>query len=328
MLRFYPSRREEREDEFKPKRFLKALKTDLETEEWEPLGVEEKFPPKVFFIDGVRRTELRVSVFDGNFLGEGIFVSVGAGALEVDLSGSKPTYRTLGEVVRRFFVYYGNFEVKNPVEVDLFGKREVFVPVKSPMENVSAFANILMRGLEVEVAKGVLKEKGFTLMDGTVKTKRFVPTLAYIVKEVGNFHLKGLEGILFELKRGERTPAFLFSERVEYYNPRSKTHGEREILKVGVFVKLSEEPFGNVNPLEGLARLELPFDGAASPSDYAETLNAAAAIALHFANHPLRDRRSPQNLTAIAFLERELRRLLGKYELVRRGLIGTLGVAH
>jgi hypothetical protein len=70
--------------------------------------------------------------------------------------------------------------------------------------------------------------------------------------------------------------------------------------------------------------LELPFDEKADPKEVIDTLEKAAAIALKFANHPLRDRRSPQNLTAIAYLEKNLRAYLGNHKLIRSYLITHL----
>jgi hypothetical protein len=122
------------------------------------------------------------------------------------------------------------------------------------------------------------------------------------------------------LRPGERTPAFVFEEPTD---PKTPEGAKQPLKKVAVYARL---PGWGANPLEDVVRLELPLDERAEPGEVVKTLERAASLALRFANHPLRDRRSPQNLTAIAFLERYLRPYLGKKKLLRSLIYAALGV--
>ncbi|GEM_PF-3058377 len=328
MLRFFPQRDEKNED-FKPKKVVKSLKPDWEIplKGWQPIEVDLNLLPKrVFFIDGVRRTELRVSIFDGKtFLGEGIFVSLGAGFVEIDFSRRFFRYRPqLFNGVKRYFIHNAAKKINNfPTEWNIKGRgfNTVYKTIYSPDEDISAFANLLMRKLEVETFKGLkLKEGDFLLMDGTVKTTKFVPNVAYLAKDFRYIHLdEEYFEILFNLKKGQRTPAFLFEEITTYFDKREGKFKERVVPKIGTYIKLADnspQPSFKENPFFGLARIEIPL--VENKKDAILTLEKAAALAVFFANHPLRDKRSPQNLTPIAFLEKHLRRYLGHYSLLRR----------
>lgn len=358
MVRLLPDPRREGEEDFKPKRFEGVVDVTYEVPKgsWKPLKVNpDSIPRKVLFVDGVRRTELRVTILNPEgentpFAGEGIFISIGAGCALVDLDGStRPEYRMVGSTVRRYFVHnamlssekpsppQGHFESLNgkslnlpqEVEVDLWGRNLTFKTVESNTPDVSLYANYLMRSAEIDIAREVLsQERTFTVMDGPVKTLKFLPFISHLVKDVNNFHLGGgLENILLELKKGERTPLFVFEETTAYYNRKSGQYGTKKVKKIGAYVRLIDAReagrFG-LNPLTGLVRIEFPYDPTVSVSEVSEAVQKAAAVALHFANHPLRDRRSPQNLTPIAFVEKELRRFLGRYELIRRALLSKL----
>ncbi len=321
MLRFFPAPRDERETEFEPKRFLKSINPRYEVSgTWKPLKVEGRVPPKVLFVDGVRRTEFRSTIFDGNrFVGEGIFISIGAGVLEVDLSTERPSYNLLESKVGRYFIHHLEERVEVPPLWEVFDENFLlrFESVHSPLRDLGKTANYLMKRLEIEVAKSYLRDDRLLIMDGTVKTSRFYPSVAYLVKEQKNFYLQGMEQILFDLKEGERTPIFLFEERTTAFKD-GKPY-EVSVKKLASYVRISGQ-FGD--PTAGLVRIELPY--TENVKDAVETVERAAAAAILFANDPLRDRRAPQNLTSIAFLERELRRYLGKYELVRRKILGLL----
>ena len=205
------------------------------------------------------------------------------------------------------------------VEIKTDSQNLVFKPLRSPIGEISVFANRVMKKLETRLLKEVNDQKTPIIADGPVKLFNFYPNVAYIVKESRYFYVSGWEELLFNLKRGERTPLFLYEEPLE----RITQEGIKEIKtqKVGSYIKLWEGRFLG-NPLGAIARIEFPYGG--SLQQLKEAVSWASAVALHFANDPLRDKRSPQNLTAIAFLERELRRKLGEYSFIRRKLEGAI----
>ncbi|HIP98903.1 MAG TPA: hypothetical protein EYH37_06060 [Aquifex aeolicus] len=326
MLRFFPAEREVRNEEYQPKKFVKTLEPFLEVkrENWKPIKVDGNLPPKIVFIDGVRRTEYRVEIFDGNrFAGEGIFISIGAGALLIDRSLDRVDYKLLYRNVKRYFIHNAK-GVKVPPrwETTVGETKLVFETMDSPMENVSEYANGVMKKMELEVLRQVYGSDIFVVSDGPVKTTKFLPNVIYLVKESRYFYLQGLEEVLFNIKGGERTPLFLFEEEAKRTKG-GKTEGVK-VKKVGCYVRLApvHPQMAVENPLAGIARLEVPHGGDLKLLK--EIMEKGASVAVYFANDPLRDRRSPQNLTPIAALEKELRRLLGKYEIIRRRVGTTL----
>ena len=323
MIRFFPSAGEDREEAKPSKRFLEIKDPYWETESWNPLEVSESIPPRIRFVDGVRRTEYRVNIFDGDrFAGEGIFLSLGAGVVEVDLSGVRPEYRLLLWKVERFFVHNAEgVEIPPSWRLETDGGLLEFKTVKSPIAEISEYGNLLMKKLEVSTFRETDDGETPVVMDGPVKLKKFLPNVVYLVKEAKYFYLKGFEKYLFTLKRGYRTPFFLFEEGVKTLS--DKGFIDRKVSKVGGYVRIggdnSHGGFGD--PLGGLARLEIPHGGDRNLSK--KILERGAAIAVFFANRSLRDARSPQNLTTIAYLEKELRRRLGEYKVIRR-MVGNL----
>ena len=327
MLRFFPSLREDNELEQPTKRFLEIKDPYVETDKWEPIGVKEGIPDSVRFIDGVRRTELRTSIFDGeHFAGEGIFLSVGAGVLEVDRSGARPEYRLLHREIKRYFVHNlrGKKDIPPLWRVETDGGPLEFESVVSPVGEISEYGNFLMKKLEVAALRRVDDGRTTTIFDGPVKVGKFFPNVVYSVKESKYFYLQGFEKLLLSLKGGQRSPIFRFEERIRSITDKGVV--ERTVSKIGCYVRIGSPSGGNrVDPLGGLVRLEVPAGG-----DREETLRLlerGAAIVHFFANSSLRDRRSPQNLTTIAYLERELRRRLGEYRIVRR-FVGRLIGEH
>ena len=326
MLKFFPAEREGRGENYQPKKVVRNLNPFLEVEKdnWKPVRLGENLPPKIVFIDGVRRTEYRVEIFDGNrFAGEGIFISIGAGALTVDLTGSTPRYSYPLKVVKRFFIHNTDgVEIPPLWETPVGEGKLLFKSLHSPMEDISEFANAVMRKMELLVLKEVYSPDSFVVADGPVKTSQFLPNVVYLVKESRYLYLQGLESVLFQLRKGERTPLFLFEEEVK--RAKGNQTEEIKVKKVGCYVKIAQlhPQMALENPLSGIARLEVPQGG--DWKIIKEMMDKGGNVAVYFANDPLRDRRSPQNLTPIAVLEKELRRLLGRYELIRRRIGSTL----
>jgi hypothetical protein len=320
MVVFRPSPERFREEEFKPRKLVR-IKELLEGNSWEPKRVKASPPPSVCFVDGVRRTEYRTAVFsdDGRFAGEGIFLSLGAGALLVNTE--RGDFEVFSPLVERFFVHNTKDEnIPETFSVEVGRNILNFKSIPSRSDDISAFGNLLMRELEKKVAAKVLKEKKtFLVMDGTVKLKRFFPNAVHLVKDGVGFYDREEGELLLKLKKGERSPLFLFEEPVTVAK---KGFSERKIKKVGCYVKLSDGPF--TDPFASIVRLEMPLDGDTPPGRMVKTFERGAAAVLRYANDPLRDPRAPKNLTTVAFLEKELRRRLGRYESIRAAVLRTL----
>ncbi len=318
MLRFFPNPRENREFEEETRRVVEILDPSYETcGSWNPIKVEEKIPKKLLFVDGVRRTEFRTTIFDDNhFLGEAIFISVGVGVLKVSFDEQRANYELINPTVKRFFIYHSeeNLEIPPFWETKIGNYLLKFETIKSPSRNLGKLANLQMGKLEIEAAFSSLSKDSFLIMDGPVKRNRFLKNVAYLVKEQKNIYLQGREDIVFRLKRGYRTPLFLFEEHVEGLTKNGE-YKVGKVKKLACYVCLADKE-GLSDPTLNLARIELPY--TENGEEAIKTAEMAAAAALFFANKPLRDFRAPQNLTTIAFLEKQLRRYLGEYSLIRR----------
>jgi hypothetical protein len=325
-LRYYPLPEEQTEETQQP-RFSEAADYTYEVKGWKPIPVRDFEFKKVYFVDGVRYTHAKVGVAeDENFdtIGYGIFISMAAGVCKVEKDRlGRYDYAVLHPRTGRFFVH----TLKDALLPSEFrfgvGNGEVVFKTIEAVD-LSVGAALLLRKLEKEVVKKLWSGgfDGFTLMDGTVKTRRFVPDAAHVVKKSNVFYLSGdHRRILGFLRAGERTPAFVFEEPTD---PETPEGGKKILKKVGIYARL---PGWGGDPLSHLVRIELPFDERANPREVVETLEKAAALSMRFANHPLMDRRSPQNLTAVAFLERQLRTYLGKNKLLRSLIYAALGVA-
>jgi len=318
MLRFFPNPREERETELETRRVAEILDPTYEVVgSWNPIRVDTDIPQRILFVDGVRRTELRTTIFDDDrFLGEAIFISVGAGALKVDLTKRRLDYELLFPSVERYFIYHARKETDIPPywETRIGNYRLRFDSAKSPDRDLGKVANLKMGRLELSVSQKVESEGHFLLMDGPVKRNHFSEGVAYLVKEQKNIYLEGKEEIVFKLQKGYRTPIFLFEEQVNGLTKNGKWKSLK-VKKLGAYVCLSER-VGLSDPTLSLARIEIPHTENVEKA--VETIDKAAVVALLFANNPLRDYRAPQNLTAIAFLEKQLRRYLGEHGLIRR----------
>lgn len=318
MLRFFPNPREERETEQETRKIAEILDPSYEVDgSWKPIKVKTEVPKKLLFVDGVRRTEYRTTIFDDDqFLGEAIFISIGAGALEVDFTGRGPHYNVLFPTIERYFIY----SISRAVEIPPYWETSIgnytlrFKSLMAFGRDLGKTANLQMGKLEVRVSQKVLTDNHFLLMDGPVKKNLYQENVAYLVKDQKNIYLQGKEEIIFKLQKGYRTPIFLFEEFVGGLTKEGK-YKTKKVKKLASYVCLADR-VGLNDPTLSLLRIELPFTKDVKKA--VETVEKAAAAALMFANKPLRDFRAPQNLTTIAFLEKELRRYLGEYKLIRR----------
>jgi len=280
----------------------------FETRRWRPLPVDGRPPGRVIFIDGVSRSEVDYLIYEGTeYLGWISFVSLAAGALEVrPFAPLAERILTPLEPVKKHLILHTAPADLLPERLELsfdrgsvsFLRRELRDPSLQPRE----LRNLLMSRLEAKVLERLRGEDAFLLADGPLRGEAVGDNLAFLVKSFKKIHLPRGGAVLTELAEGERTPAFVFTER--------------GVKKAACFVRL---PGGGSGPLDGLVRLEVPAgDGALT------ALERAAAVALFFANRPHRDRRSPQNLMPIARLEELLRRRLGDQRLLLRRIEAAL----
>lgn len=256
-------------------------------EPWAPIGEKAASWPLLHFVDGRERVEALLS--DGQRL-------VLLGSLAVGAVAWREGRMRLGEVwVRRYAV----------------GAEETFrlgalsyepLPLEGPAD-----PQALLKGLqeerarlEAELARGL--QGGVVVVDGPLRMAR-PRSLGYIKAHWARYLPEKEQGLLRELKPGERTPAFLLRR------------GGREVASWYLRLPLS----GAYPPGAGLLRVEAPLEG------FQEMAELSLSLFPALASHPAKDPRAPQNLLPTGGLERELGRRMGSREVVGRQIARFLG---
>ncbi len=269
------------------------LGVELPPGEWHPL----RPPPApdrvtVAFVDGVQRVEARVWVETQQGIRLGLCASYAAGVVRC----AERAEVVAVEVERGLFVA--------PVAgVEGLRTRLADYPVRAvageTSEELRAGVHERMTQLEARLARQA-GPADLVVVDGHLKGRADIPGAVGYVKRHHVSYLAEGEEILARLGPGERTPLFLVTSSWSRYS---------------WYVRL---PGAGPYPWAGIARCEaspdLPVDDARRLADL------ATAVLPLFASEAYRDRRAPQNLVAIAGLERELRRRLGDRDLLLRAL--------
>ncbi len=288
----------------------------VEYRNWKPLNGSVTKKLRLAFVDGVRRTEKALYLEDPEkgVMVEGAFVSVGAGAIVLTLGELSTLEEALREVrVKRYFLVREGIEVGQPhlKFITKAGKLE-FEVVKSPTE-LSPYVNELMASLEEEVAyslHGGNQPVDLIVSDGPVRSvarKGNIPLVGYVKKHKRLYVLPEHVKILSEMRVGQRTPIVLV-----------RSSEESRVQKFVWYLKLSEG-----EGLTSIARLEVP--ARVGLRDAVRIADLTTTIIPRFASSEFNDRRAPQNLIPIKYLENFLRRQLGSQTLIRRLIAEFIG---
>lgn len=275
-----------------------AARVDLDVEipgaSWEP--VCSTIPPatSVCFIDGVRRIDARVWVFDGEAGADlGICASYAAGvvrcdgpqiqieAVAVERSAFAPA--GLGEVATRYGTY-------SPVAVVSTTASDLINALQSRMGDLETSVAARARPAELVV------------VDGPLGRRESVPgAVGYIKSHRAEYLPPEQARVIAHLGPGERTPVFLTETTWSRYS---------------WYLRL---PGGSGHPWAGVVRCEAA--SSLSVEESVRVANLASATLTRFASEPHKDPRAPQNLYPVGGLERELRRRLGDERLMYRALV-------
>jgi len=287
----------------------------VETDHWRPIDGKPVKRMKIGFIDGVRRTENMVYVEDPEemLVVEGAFVSVGAGAITLEFG----RLNTLEEafkraIVKRYFLLRENINSAKPKLRFITSAGTIEFEVKHTKKELSPFVNDLMANLEALVAESVYKEGEAELLitDGTLHfnvKRKGLPFIGYVKKHKRIYLYPEHYEVLRKLKVGQRTPLVLIHSQ-----PTTEENGRTDKFdKFTWYVKLSEG-----EGINSVARLEVPAEIGVEKA--IELADLSAYIVPKFASVEFSDRRAPQNLIPIRYLENYLRRHLGCQSLIRK----------
>lgn len=282
----------------------------VETDDWSaPRGTGKVERVALWFVDGVRRTELRLIADTSARSVRGLLGSWAVGAVRCDDVAAFGPF----EVGRALVL--GSGERGEALEVRCGRDGLRFEPRSTPgsePDDPLIELQHLMREAEGDLAARIAHERdAVVLMDGplspTLRRSATACPVVGVVKRFGRDYLAAPEATLLpKLRAGQRTPLFAFSAR--------------EVRRYAWYVRVADL-VGPWHDHAGLVRCE-----ARATLEMAEAAALADRVTSYlpaFAGRP-QDPRTPQNLLPIAGLETWLRHRLADSALVRRALIAHL----
>lgn len=283
-----------------------------ESRPWERVAPRPEPPAAVQIVDGVRRAEAHAmdEAGDGTLI-LGLFGSYAVGA--VCCNGRAQLLEDRFRVERRYFQTGGD-----PASREIPGGNASLcfraeIPEKASTANDLVDAlNRKMLDEEAKLAEELSRDEStLTLVDGPLRLRSPGQRVIGYIKRVHRWYLPtDRQRLLLDLEVGERTPVFRIVEGAEGRNDRLSW-----FLRIA---KLS----GHYHPLAGVMRLEVP---GGLPCDLAARLADQSALVLPgLASSPVRDPRSPQNLTPVGALEAALTHRLGDRRWINRLLTAAI----
>ena len=279
---------------------------DVERSDWSvPVSTDEPEPRVIWFVDGVRRVELRVLAEEDGARVHGLFGSWAVGAVRSD---GRATFQE-HEVGRNLVLGGGRSAMR--VEIDAGSHRLVFEPrtetggdPDTPLLGLQE----AMRSAEAAIATRIAGSSGcLVIVDGPLKTLRDETTspIVGVVKRFVRAYLgPEHDGLLGRLEPGQRTPLFGLAyegqpfERFAWYTrlvpSRAAWHDHAGLVRCEVRAGVGVE---EARSLADRVSSTLPrFAGRSS------------------------DPRYPQNLAPVGGLETWLQHRMGHRGLIRRAI--------
>jgi hypothetical protein len=281
--------------------------TTLETDDWtHPIAPPERpSDAPVFFVDGVRRVELRVLARDGDASAPGLFGSYAVGAVRCDGRAAFDQHR-----VERKVVVGGGLPVQ-AAEIPAGASMLCFQPVREASLEPEAPLQHLqdaMRGDENALAARLAGAGApLVVVDGPLRLGEPIdgPLVGAIKRFVRRYLEPEQDRLIGRLATGQRTPVFGLLD----------TGGVRRGYSWYTRVAHLAGPWhDHAGVLRCEVRASLGLDAAVTMADRVTALLPA------FAGRPA-DPRTPQNLVPIAGLESWLRHRMGDARVIRRALL-------
>lgn len=265
----------------------------VETREWQALSPRPCAFPVAAFIDGVSRVDARAYLQTEETTVQGIFGSVGIGAVLVEGSATfGPTQ------VHRAAIFGGGRSADAPPMPAPLAYASRSVPGERP-EEIRKGLESFRHEVEVKMAHRLAQQGYLVIADGALGVFEPVDIVGFIKSHAKAYLPPPIDRVVADLGAGQRTPVFQFDvirPRYSWYLRLADGEGQ--------------------HPWAGVARCEV-----------SATMSLERAIGLadmvtsnlpRFASRPFWDTRAPQNLVPIATLERRLWHLLGDRNLVYR----------
>jgi hypothetical protein len=283
---------------------------NVETGDWSrPVRPPLPEPGEVWFVDGVRRVELRVVASEDGARAYGLFGSFAVGAVRSEGRASFGPHQVDRVVV------LGSGLVPDPVDVEVGGARLRYRPVSEPGSEPDQPLHRLqkeMQAAEVRLALEVASDpRRLVLADGRWESRQETasPVVGVVKRWSRGYLLPEHEALVGRLQPGERTPLFGLVEPDE------------TLGRYAWYARVAPlRP--EWHPQAGVVRCELP---AGVGLDRAREVADGVTALLPWFGGRRGDPRFPQNLAPVASLEGWLRHRLGHAGLIRRALTARLG---
>jgi hypothetical protein len=280
-----------------------------ETSNWSaPLSPAHPGRLSLWFVDGVRRVELRLVAEDGSRRLPGLFGSFAAGGVRCDGRALFSDHRL------RRAVILGGGVLPGRVGVSIGRASVTFQPATDPGTDPDRplwRLQQLMREEEGNLAARAADDSGsIVLVDGPLTFRD--PTRAPVVGVVKRYSRQYLqpeqEALLARLRAGQRTPLFALGD------------DQQPVQRFAWYTRLSDHrpPW---HDHAGVVRCEVR--AAVGLEEAVRLADSVSVILPAYGGHP-GDPRSPQNLAPVAALEVWLRHRMGDHAILRRALIEWL----
>jgi hypothetical protein len=280
----------------------------VEHDKWVAVLPNAGARPRLVFVDGVRRVEMRLLADLEESAYYGLFGVLAAGA--VTISGTDAAI--LPPTVVRTVVMGGGI-VHDPLTVPGLAGSSALTFEWHPTADNNPAAPLqelqrLMRETEVSIALTEAAAAGtWVVADGPLVHRRAssAPMVGYVKRLQRAYLPPKAASLLLEVPVAHRTPLFLIKDSAQRFD------------RYSWYVRLAQMP-PIAHPLAGLVRLEISSGAGLDQARIAADLTAR--LLPEFASTPERDPRAPQNLMPIGALERALRHALGDPQWIRRTL--------
>jgi uncharacterized protein len=282
----------------------------VETEDWSRsiVAAPQVKPTPVWFVDGVRRVELRVLADEGDRRMPGLFGSFAVGAVHCDGKAAFGEHR-----VGRALILGGGM-MPDGVKVPC-GRAELeFQPVADPSPDPNGQIERLqrlMRDAEDAIAAMlVLGGASLVLADGPLRLGHDggLPVVGVVKRFVRRYLEPVHEALLARLGPGERTPIFALIDQ------------DGAVRGYSWYTRLVtlKRPW---HDRAGIVRCEVR--AMLGPDQARNMADSVTGILPGYAGRPT-DPRAPQNLAPVGGLESWLRHRMGDHAMIRRTLVAWL----
>ena len=278
----------------------------VETTDWsKPVAVRPATAP-VWFVDGVRRVELRVVADQDGRRVPGLFGSYGVGSVACDGAARFDEHRTCRALVLCCGVMPERAEIAAGTASLVF--EPTTDPGSDPNRPLARLQELMRAEEEALAARLLLRGVTTVLVDGPLRLGNEpgnAPMVGVVKRFVRRYLEPPQEELLGTLRPGERTPLFGLMDQ------------EAELRGYSWYTRLTEmrPPW---HDHAGIVRCEVRagvrLDGARVLAD------RVTAVLPDYAGRAS-DPRTPQNLAPVAGLEAWLRHRMGDRAMIRRSLL-------